>query len=102
MIRRVFNLAPPEGDYDDLQVLVTYDPDDDTLLLGYRVNAFDEWSRPVSEVDNQDDVKGGRRGGPGSRVEGGLLGRLIQLVDEYGGADPGDVEPDDSTPVDKP
>lgn len=57
MLRRTF--ATPEG----RQVLVTVHVETGDVIAAVRDESWDTWSRPLEEVDRQDDEERGRRRG---------------------------------------
>lgn len=92
MIRRTFKYTEHDGEARDVELIVTYDADTDTLNVGHRDHSYDEWSRPLEMIENQDDPQGvgGRRGGPGSvRGDGyvasdeALIEQMRQIVATY-------------------
>lgn len=92
MIRRMFKLPAWDAATDgpvDHELIVTYDPQTGTLNVGHRARNYDEWSRPLEEIDRQDD-EAGRVGGPGS-VRGDvdlstdevLIEQMRRIVERY-------------------
>lgn len=87
MIRRTFKLDYGDAEDQTFELIVTYDPTTDILNVGHRTFPYDEWSRPLEMVENQDDPQG-RAGGPGS-VRGDLssdetlIEQMRQLVATY-------------------
>lgn len=89
MIRRQFNLPLDGNAYrEEVQLLVTYDPDTDTMHVGSRENDYDTWSTPLPLVSSDDDPVG-RTGGLGSTrgaqdvtFDQAVIERLRAIVNE--------------------
>lgn len=98
MIRRTFKLDYGDDDDQSLQVLVTYDPTTDVVLVATREFDYDAWSRPLPLTGSDDDPVG-RTGSPGNRNDpAALVAQMRSLVEAYDDATAPDLRPDDLTP----